>query len=57
MSRWEQIYRHFPLHAWLIGWLYVYWLRLCRWLGYSMGASRREWCTASETAIRARIVE
>ena len=56
MSRWEQIYRQYPPHAWLIGWLYVCWLRLYRWVRYLCGSSRRQWCEGSPVAVQARVI-
>lgn len=57
MSRWEQIYRYFPLRALLVGWLYIRWLRLRRWLRYWSGGSRRQWHVASRLPAQVRILE
>jgi hypothetical protein len=57
MSRWEQIHRHFPLHALLAGYLYARWLRGRRWLWYLLGGSRRRWQTVSVLPAQVRIVE
>ena len=57
MSRWEQIYRYFPLRALLVGWLYIRWLRVRRWLHYVRGGSRRQWHVVYAVPARVRILE
>ena len=57
MSRWEQIYRYFPLRALLAGWLYIRWLRVRRWLHYVRGGSRRQWHVVYAVPARVRILE
>jgi hypothetical protein len=57
VSRWEQIHRHFPLRALLVGYLYARWLRIRRLLRYLLGSSRRRWCTACPAPTQIRIVE
>lgn len=57
MSRWEQIHRHFPLRALLVGYLYARWLRIRRWLRYLLASSQRRWQTAVVLSAEVRIVE
>ena len=57
MSRWEQIYRYFPLRALLAGWLYIRWLRAWRWLHHVRGGSRRQWRVVYPVPAQIRILE
>ena len=59
MSQWNQIHRHVPLGALLVGWLYARWLRLRRRWQHAPGRSGRSWPFHDAPALfsHARILE